>query len=236
VILTNELPRFSDASGALTKRFVVAVLRETFYGRENPNLLVELGPELPGILNWSLDGLDRLRAQGHFTEPASSRETIRDMEDLVSPMSAFIRDRMRIDRGARVGVDHAWSEWKAWCEDQSHPHGTKQMFGRDLRAAVAGLRVSRPRSDDHARVYVGIGLPGEENNHADRGPRGPSGPFGGEETASNSDEPRGPRGPRSKASSAEVPSVRCSDYRAHQSYHRQVRGRWVCDACDFSVD
>ncbi len=33
LLLTNELPRFTDASGALAKRFVVLVLSKTFYGK-----------------------------------------------------------------------------------------------------------------------------------------------------------------------------------------------------------
>jgi putative DNA primase/helicase len=167
LLLTNELPRFTDASGALAKRFAVAVLQNSFYGRENPNLLNELLPELPGILNWSLQGLDRLRERGHFTDPASARETMRELEDLASPIAAFLRDRCRVARDQRVGLDRLWAAWKAWCEEQSQFHGTKQTFGRDLRAAVASLRISRPREDDHQRVYVGVGLAEDGENNVD---------------------------------------------------------------------
>ena len=38
VVLTNEIPRFTDASGALASRFVMLVLTTTFYGREDPTL------------------------------------------------------------------------------------------------------------------------------------------------------------------------------------------------------
>ena len=37
MILTNELPRFTDSSGALASRFVVSILPTSFYGRENPS-------------------------------------------------------------------------------------------------------------------------------------------------------------------------------------------------------
>lgn len=232
LLLTNELPRFTDASGALAKRFVVAVLQQSFYGRENPALLAELLPELPGILNWALAGLDRLQERGRFTEPAAARETIRELEDLASPVSAFLRDRCRVAGDQRVGLDRLWAAWKAWCEDQSQYHGTKQTFGRDLRAAVAGLRISRPREDDHQRVYVGVGLREDpQNNAGDRGPRGPSGPENEPEEPADLPEPRGPRGPRIDASLLLGPTISCSDYRAHQSFHRQIGGRWVCDVC-----
>lgn len=186
MLLTNELPRFRDASGALAKRFVVLVLSKTFYGKENPGLLAELLPELPGIMNWALDGLDRLRAQRRFTEPATAREAMRELEDLASPMSAFLRDRCTVGRDEQVAIDDLWAAWKVWCEDQSAHHGTKQTFGRDLRAAVPGLRRARPR-DGRRRdyVYEGVGLASEENSVADHGPRGPAGP----------DEAHGPHGP-----------------------------------------
>jgi hypothetical protein len=61
-----------------------------------------------------------------------------------------------------VSVDDIWDAWKAWCEDQARHHGTKAIFGRDLRAAVPGLRVERPRDGDtRHRLYVGVGLPAD---------------------------------------------------------------------------
>lgn len=72
VILSNELPSFGDASGAIAHRFVVLVMARSWRGNENTTLTDELTDELPGILNWALDGLDRLTTQGRFTEPRSA--------------------------------------------------------------------------------------------------------------------------------------------------------------------
>ncbi len=60
VIISNELPRISDASGALPSRFIMLVLKKSFLGHEDHGLTSRLLGELPGILNWSLAGLDRL--------------------------------------------------------------------------------------------------------------------------------------------------------------------------------
>jgi putative DNA primase/helicase len=78
VALTNELTRFTDASA------VVIMLNKSFYGQENTSLTEELCRELPGIFNWSLDGLHRLRERGSFVQPRSSSDAIREMEDLAS--------------------------------------------------------------------------------------------------------------------------------------------------------
>lgn len=66
LILTNELPRLSDASGALANRFVLLNLTQSFLGREDTTLTDRLMTELPGIFNWALDGLDRLQKRGRF--------------------------------------------------------------------------------------------------------------------------------------------------------------------------
>ena len=46
-IFSNELPKLSDASGALASRFILFVLTKSFYGRENPRLTDELLTEAP---------------------------------------------------------------------------------------------------------------------------------------------------------------------------------------------
>jgi phage/plasmid-associated DNA primase len=58
-------------------------------------LTEELTAELAGILSWSLDGLDRLTRQGKFTELKSSSDSILALQDFVSPVAAFVRDRCR---------------------------------------------------------------------------------------------------------------------------------------------
>lgn len=64
MILSNELPRFGDASGAIADRFVILRLTQSWLRREDSELTAALLTELPGILNWSLDGLTRLDRNG----------------------------------------------------------------------------------------------------------------------------------------------------------------------------
>ena len=58
-LMSNEFPVLPDNSGAVIGRFLVLYLSESFYGREEIGLDAKLFAELPGILNWALDGLDR---------------------------------------------------------------------------------------------------------------------------------------------------------------------------------
>ena len=157
MLLTNELPRMKDASGALAGRFVVLRLTRSFYGEEDVTLASKLIEELPGILLWAIDGLVRLRARGHFVQPETVTEAVREMEDLASPVLAFVRDRCVVAPGHRVWMDDIYNSWKQWCEQDGRTTVTsKQTFGRDLAAAVPG--VVRRRGTGDVPFYDGLEL------------------------------------------------------------------------------
>ena len=160
LILTNELPRITDASGALASRFIVMMLTESFYGREDLMLPERIAGELTAILSWALDGLDRLRERGHFIQPASAGQAVEDLETLGAPVSAFVRDRCIVAPGLTCEVDALFKAWQEWCADNGRQRpGTKQTFGRDLHAALPGLSVTQPREGNQRyRVYEGIEL------------------------------------------------------------------------------
>ena len=117
-------------------------------GRENTSLTEELTAELAGILSWSLDGLGRLTRQGKFTEPKSSTDSILALQDFVSPVAAFIRDRCEVGIGQEIPIADLFGDWRLWCEDNGHKPGSVQTFGRDLRAVIPTLKVTRPRAGD----------------------------------------------------------------------------------------
>jgi len=158
-ILTNELPRIADTSGALVGRLIVLVLTQSFYGRENPSLTARLLTELPGILNWALVGYRRLRQRGYFVQPASAHEAIEQLEMLASPIKAFIEECCEVRPGLTAPVELLWQKWCMWCESVGRKPGTKQTFGRDLRAAIPSLKTTQPRDGDiRTRYYQGIAL------------------------------------------------------------------------------
>ncbi len=159
-IITNELPRLTDASGALASRFIVLTLTESFYGREDHGLTSRLAANLPGILNWARAGFMRLRERGYFRQPESAREAINELEALASPVGAFIKERCLVEPGRRVECQHLFDVWAEWAKANGRREpGTSQTFGRDLRAVLPGIKTTRPRTDDDRnRVYEGIAL------------------------------------------------------------------------------
>ena len=161
MLLTNELPKLNDASGALPGRMILLRLTQSWYGREDTALTDRLLAELPGILLWAIDGWRRLRERGHFEQPDAGKGMIGELTDLASPVGAFVRDCCNVGPGLQIERSALFEAWKRWCEAQGREHpGNAASFGRDLRAAVPALGDAQPRTDagERIRVYEGISL------------------------------------------------------------------------------
>jgi putative DNA primase/helicase len=165
VVLTNELPRFSDSSGALASRFIVLLLTTSFYGRENPNLTADLIAELPGIFNWALDGLERLRERGRFMQPHTSQEAIVELEDLSSPVGAFVRERCTLGRDQSVDRTALYGAYREWCDQRGYAVMNTSNFGRALRAVNPAIRRSQPRTKDGDRLDLLAGIRLGQSSH-----------------------------------------------------------------------
>jgi putative DNA primase/helicase len=160
MLLTNELPRLSDSSGALAGRFIILRLTRSWFGSEDLHLTDRLLVELPGILLWAIAGWQRLRDRERFVQPASSHDLAGALEDLSSPIGAFVRECCRIGPGCQVEKAALFEAWKKWCETQGREHpGDASTFGRNLRAAIPSVGESRPRTiEGRSNVYEGIAL------------------------------------------------------------------------------
>jgi putative DNA primase/helicase len=158
LLLTNELPRIGDASGALASRFIVLVMKQSFFGKEDLALFDRLMKEDASILNWALAGRDRLYARGYFVQPKSADEMIEEFNELGSPEATFFNECCVAQPGAEVSQPDLFAAWTQWCERNGHKHhGTTATFGRSMRATASWL-TSVNRRDGEARVRYWVGL------------------------------------------------------------------------------
>ena len=158
MLLTNELPRISDSSGALSGRMIILRLLNSFFDREDKDLTDKLLVERPGILWWAIEGWKRLRDRGHFQQPASGSELQLQMENIASPVSEFVRDRCLLDPGFWTPTKSLYDAWKQWCESKTYKPTSEPVFGRDLQAALPSIVRAQKRSDDDSRYYIYKGI------------------------------------------------------------------------------
>lgn len=160
MLISNELPRLHDASGALVSRMIVLRLTKNWYGREDKMLKEKLAQEAAGILWWGLDGWRKLQERGALLQPTTGAEIFAAMEDLSSPVGAFLRDECQTGPEHSITRSDLYTAYKAWCEEHGKKHVEDEAgFGRNLRAALPELRDTQPRVNGKpTRHYSGVGL------------------------------------------------------------------------------
>ena len=135
MFMSNHAANFPDASGAAQKRLMFLEMNQRFEGAaQNSRLVEQLREELPGILNWSLDGLERLSERGHFLQPESAQDAVSTAAANASPLEEFTDECCVVDADERVGCDDLYRAWKSWCQDNGHTPGASNKFGQRLKA------------------------------------------------------------------------------------------------------
>lgn len=157
MIISNEFPNIVENSGALLKRFVVLETKESFYDREDTGLTAKLEAELPGILQWALEGMARILEREHFTTIAATRDLIRDMSHMMSPTQGFFEECVEITPGhGRVARQDLYEAFRLWCMDQGISNApTQAVFGRNLNAAFPKIACVQYKKK---RYYAGLSL------------------------------------------------------------------------------
>lgn len=176
VIASNSVPRLLDASGALAHRFLFVPFEMSFVGREDIHLEEKLLAELPGIANWALAGLKRLReAGGRFTLGDGHRKLASQYAADTSPIMAWVRSEMVVHRRAdpgdlppecltsanvSIGKSDAYERYVLWCEGHDIEPTRPAWFGRDLKTLIPKLQEGRDTKADGSRpmIYRGIGV------------------------------------------------------------------------------
>jgi len=148
-MLSNEIPKFTDASGTIAHRFILIRFTQSFFGHEDTALRDKLAGEMPGILNWAIAGLRRLRKRGHFIQPQSSMALIQLMEDIASPTKACVRELFEIGPDLSMDWDDCCEAIAAWREENGHTKMSKKGIERDLAAIDPAIRVRRSGARGH---------------------------------------------------------------------------------------
>ncbi len=130
-ILTNEIPRFPDSSGALVSRFLALELKTSFKDEEQDRHLSQaFADELPGILNLFIQGLRRLTNRGYFIQPESGKRVLEKMAHYGKQVETFVRQRCRIGGKCRCPTAILYEAWCHWCDENGCFPNNHATFGR----------------------------------------------------------------------------------------------------------
>jgi putative DNA primase/helicase len=159
MIASNEVPDFRDASGALPSRWLTLRMTRSFLGKEDLGLGDALTAEMPSILAWALDGLDRLRERVRFDTAMSDQVITGQMAAAASPIKLFAEQACKVHPDAWISKDLLFDCWSAWCTRYNRARSSPETMARALLAACADVQAVRPRvGGRRVQRYAGISI------------------------------------------------------------------------------
>jgi P4 family phage/plasmid primase-like protien len=157
--VSNHLLRMIDDSGALFDRLVPLLFtRRIDEDKADKTFPTKLRGELSGIVLLALKGWKRLRDNGRFTMPDSSKQVLSDLRETGSPVLTFVKECCQLDKQAFTPTERLWEKWKdCFCADHDLKAGEKDAFITALKSAFPELRKERQSvGGKQVRGFMGI--------------------------------------------------------------------------------
>nr|MDO8082855.1 phage/plasmid primase, P4 family [Candidatus Freyarchaeota archaeon] len=169
IMATNKLPHLDDSvdyDEAFFRRVVLINFPFEFppeKARPQEELLKELEPEFPGILNWALEGLKRLRKNRKPSYELDIDATMAKWHKLTSSI-AYFAELLEYDPQAEpISNSFLWHLFLAFCENEKISTVTQGIFTKKLPLHVKGA-ISQPRKKGigvgkkSTRCWIGVGF------------------------------------------------------------------------------
>lgn len=161
----NELPEAeeSDNSDAFYRRIMLVAFPETIPRSERESDLdQQLQSELPGVLNWALEGLKRLRDSDGFTGDRPPGQTEITWQKWSNSIKRFVEEGLEEAGGNDIAKSEVHGAYQNYCESEGIPARSQHKFSRwinthtafeDGRAHIGGSsREHRKRVFKHCQL------------------------------------------------------------------------------------
>jgi len=155
----NDFIPTKDRTHGFYRRFDILRFNRIFKTEEQkPDLLQELKKEVPGIFNWALEGLERLRQQKWImTKSAYMEDCHNEFRRATNPLQLFIEEECVVEGNATVDANELRSSYKQYCEDKGYKVLSDNKLGQELKRH--GINKTRIRKEERRIIlYEGIQL------------------------------------------------------------------------------
>ena len=142
IIAANNLPATDDFSAGYFRRMLFIPFLETIHKeRINPNLAKEITEtELPGIMNWIIEGARRLRLQGKFTSTMKSNKMAEEYRRDADSIYQFIEENNNKTGKEKLSIVYA--EFRIWAVENGFKTPNVKNFADRLRKIGLEVRKS----------------------------------------------------------------------------------------------
>ncbi|MBA3312615.1 MAG: phage/plasmid primase, P4 family [Planctomycetota bacterium] len=167
IFSSNNFPRFNDRTGGLWRRLILLPFDEVIPPAERIKGLDKAAywhaaGELPGMLNWAIEGLRRLREQGGFTESTVVTQAVAEYRHESNPAAAFLKEHYREHVHGQETTDSVFGRYLEWCAATNHRALSNNVFAKEVRRAFPKAEATRVRCDGRITpIWAGIAAGGD---------------------------------------------------------------------------
>ncbi|WP_407540486.1 phage/plasmid primase, P4 family [Deinococcus radiomollis] len=162
IILSNVMPFLGDdtSNTSLMRRFL-PVAFNVKPAIPDPTLEARLTQhdELPGILNWMLEGLEILKSNGMRFPASDGASLAREIVEESNRVISFLREECTYSPGVQLGFSDLYTAYRKWCGETGHKPLSSTSFTKQLIAA--GRHFERPIDrfkDRQGRGFINVTL------------------------------------------------------------------------------
>jgi putative DNA primase/helicase len=131
-LATNNLPAITGSDDAIWRRIMVIPFPVTIPETERDHRLGDrLSEELPGILNWAMEGLKEWRQQG-LNPPLQVRQSTGDYREENDSVGQWIEAACIVKPELRSTMKELYDSYKPWCENNGAEAMQNSCFGKEL--------------------------------------------------------------------------------------------------------
>jgi P4 family phage/plasmid primase-like protien len=129
----NERPSTYSSDDGLFRRVKIIQFPNLDEKDRDPSLKEAIQGEGPGILNWALAGLTRLKKRGKFDIPACVKEATQQYKAENDSASLFVSECCCIGREGKVKSSALYEAYAEWCQKNDYRKKTQTSIAEDWK-------------------------------------------------------------------------------------------------------
>lgn len=140
----NRLP-IAEQTDAFFRRFLIVGFEVTIPDEEQDKQLARkiIDKELPGVLNWVLEGMNRLLAQRRFSECAAAQQAVEQYRRESDSAQMFLEEmQLKPDPTNTITLKDLYLDYRIFCSDNGY---TRPLNSTNLRKRFEELKIAAVR-------------------------------------------------------------------------------------------
>jgi putative DNA primase/helicase len=147
VLATNNLPEIKGTDVGIWRRIHMVQFNQRFEGeRRDLGLEIKIRHELPGVLNWCLEGLEDYFDLGGFAPPPSVVKTTEDFRAENDTISLWFEERVVKSEGESLERSLAFTDYRTWCRDSGESYMGRAVWASRVRDLGLEFETSKSKN------------------------------------------------------------------------------------------